>query len=264
MDCRVKSIAAPYSRGIHDTGRAVLRKLNSATLLASALLALVAFWNRNDLPARIELAPELGAEPVQVDTTSAPFVAEYAGVRYTVEPQFRYELHGLVVSYRLHDGESRMHRAANDHLNVADLCVVWSDTAFSPTLRKIDFWNGIFTCNFQTRDAEAWAHFRLNQISNNHLLSADPAIRKRIAGVRIGDQIRLRGQLASYGTGGNRRGTSTTREDTGDGACETIFVDDFTVLEPARSGWRLAWHASLALLAVTLLVHFRAPYRPYT
>jgi hypothetical protein len=241
----------------------VIGKLNSAVLLASALLALAAFWNRNDLPAAIRFAPELAAEPVQADTTSSPFAAQYAGVRYDVEPQFDYELYGLVVSYRLHDGKSRMHRAANDHLNVADVCVVWGDTAFSPTLREIDFWNGIFTCNFQTRDAQAWASFRPNQIANNHLLSADPLIRDRIARVRVGDQVRIRGQLASYGTGVSRRGTSITRDDTGDGACETIFVEDFAVIEPARSGWRRALYTALGILAITLAIHFRKPYRPY-
>lgn len=238
-------------------------KLNSAILLASALLALVAFLKRDDLPATIRFAPELAAEPVQTATAARPFTAEYAGVRYDVAPQFDYELHGLVVSYRLHDGKSRMHRAANDHLNVADVCVAWGQTALSPTLRKIDFWNGIFTCNFQTRDAEAWANFRPNQVSNNHLLSADPFVRERIAGVRVGDQIRIRGRLASYGTAGNRRGTSITRDDTGDGACETIFVEDFAVLEPARSGWRLAGYAALVVLVITLAIHFRKPYRPY-
>jgi hypothetical protein len=241
----------------------VIRKLNRLLLAASALLALVAFWNRNALPADVPLRRELANAPAQTPTDERPFAIDYAGVTYGVEPQFAYELHGLVVSYRLHDGDSRMHRLANDHLNVADLCVVWSDTAFSPTLRNIDFWNGIFTCNFRTRDADAWARFKANQISNNHLLSAEPAIRERIGNVRIGDQVRVRGWLGSYGSGANRRGTSTTREDTGDGACETIFVESFDVLEPARSGWRLALYGSLAALAFALAIHFRLPYKPY-
>ena len=241
----------------------MLRKLNRLLLAASALLALVAFWNRNDLPADVSFRRELANAPEQTSVDERPFAIDHAGVTYTVEPQFAYELHGMVVSYRLHDGSSRMHRLANDHLNVADLCVVWSDTAFSPTLGKIDFWNGIFTCNFQTRDAEAWARFKATQISNNHLLSADAGIRERIAAVRIGDQIRVRGWLASYGSGAGKRGTSTTREDTGDGACETIFVESFDVLEPARSGWRLTLYASLAVLAIALAIHFRLPYRPY-
>jgi hypothetical protein len=81
--------------------------------------------------------------------------------------------------------------------------------------------------------------------------------------VRIGDQVRVRGWLAAYGSGANRRGTSTRRDDTGNGACETIFVNDFDVVGPAPAGWRAALHTSLAVLALALFVHFRLPYRPY-
>jgi hypothetical protein len=168
----------------------------------------------------------------------------------------------MVVSYRQHDGESTMHRRANDHLNVADVCVVWSDTAFSEHLRKIEFWNGIFTCNVKTSDDVAWANFKMNQLSNNHLLSADPATRERIDRIRIGDQIRIKGQLASYGAvGGPVRGTSTTREDSGNGACETIFVEQFEIVSAAFSGWRAAMHISFGVLALCLILHFAMPYR---
>jgi len=241
----------------------VIRKLNNVLLAVSALIALAGFWHRNDLPAGLVFRGELAAEPRQTATEEPPFSVVYAGVSYKIEPQFAYDLYGLVVSYRLHDGTSTMHRRANDHLNVADVCVVWSDTAFSSTLRKIDFWNGIFTCNFETRDAEAWARFATNQVSNNHLLSADERIRDRVGDVRIGDQIHVRGLLASYTSPGGTRGTSITRDDEGNGACETIFIKDFAVLEPAHHGWRLALYCALAALAVGLVVHLRLPYRPY-
>ncbi|HET8699577.1 MAG TPA: hypothetical protein VFO94_18980 [Gammaproteobacteria bacterium] len=241
----------------------MIRKLNNLLLAASAVAALVAFVKRNDLPANLAVRNELAAEPRQTPTAEQPFSVSYANVAYKIEPQFEYDLYGLVVSYRLHDGNSTMHRRARDHLNVADVCVVWSDTAASPTLRKIDFWNGVFTCNFSTRDAEAWARFKTNQVSNNHLLSADEWTRRQIDGVRIGDQIHVRGLLASYASPGGKRGTSTTRDDQGDGACETIFVRDFAVLEPAHSSWRFALYAALAALALGLVVHFRLPYRPY-
>jgi hypothetical protein len=147
---------------------------------------------------------------------------------------------------------------------VADLCVVWSDTAFAPTLAELDFWNGVFTCNVQTRDSVAWANFKMDQLSNNHLISASPLIRDRVADVRIGDQIRIKGKLARYGAvGGGLRGTSTTRDDTGDGACETILVEEFEIVEPGSSGWRFAMWASLAVLVAALGVHFALPYRPY-
>lgn len=242
----------------------MLRTSSKAVMVASALTLVVAFWNRNDLPGDIEFHPKLEDEPRQREIHARPLSVPYAGVEYRVEPLYDYELYGLVVSYRHHDGESSMHRWSKDHLNMADVCVVWSDTAFSPTLAELDFWNGIFTCNVQTRDSVAWSRFKMNQLSNNHLISADPFIRDRVAEIRVGDQIRVKGSLARYGAaGGGLRGTSTTREDTGDGACETILVEELEIVVPAFSGWRAAMYVSLAVLIAALAVHFAMPYRPY-
>jgi hypothetical protein len=252
------------ARRTHAYRAPMLRKLNHWAMIASALTLAVAFWNRNDLPGVIDFKPQLEHGPRQRPIAEPPKIVSYAGVDYRVEPLYSYELYGLVVSYRLHDGESSMHLWSNDHLNMADVCVVWSDTAFSPTLPKLDFWNGIFTCNVETRDSVAWANFNINQLSNNHLVSADPYIRERVAEVRIGDQIRVKGLLARYGAvGGRLRGTSTTRDDTGDGACETILVEEFEIVEPAFSRWRIAMYTALAVLVAALAVHFALPYRPY-
>jgi len=88
--------------------------------------------------------------------------------------------------------------------------------------------------------------FRLDQISNNHLLTADPALRARIGDVTVGDQIHLEGYLASYSNAsGFHRGTSTTRKDTGNGACETVYVTEFDIADPAPRGWRKLQSAAL-------------------
>ena len=95
-------------------------------------------------------------------------------------------------------------------------------------------------------------------------ISDDEFIRRQVRKISVGDQIRLRGYLASYTSeGGSTRGTSTTRTDTGDGACETIYVQHFNIVEAATSYWRLSMWASLALLVTGLVIHFRRPYRPY-
>ncbi|MGH8193812.1 MAG: hypothetical protein ACREQ8_05325 [Woeseiaceae bacterium] len=237
--------------------------LNSIVMLAAVLLLLVSFWKRNDIPDDIVLPPAIDEEPLQSATMREPFPVEYGGVVYRVDPQYDYDLYGLVVSYRQHDDSSRMHRLANDHLNMADLCVVWGSNARSEYLNKLDFWNGVFTCNVKTSDSAAWASFDMTKLSNNHLISNDAAIRDRVLDVKIGDQVRVRGVLASYGSGDARRGTSTTRRDTGDGACETIFVDQFEIVETAPGAWRTIMVLSLALAAITLIRHFRRPYRPH-
>jgi hypothetical protein len=104
----------------------------------------------------------------------------------------------------------------------------------------------------------------MNQLSNNHLISDDEFIRRQVRKIKVGDQVRLRGYLSSYTSeGGSTRGTSTTRTDTGDGACETIYIEQFKIVEAATSFWRISMWASLALLLAGLVIHFRRPYRPY-
>jgi len=239
-------------------------KISNIVIAASFVWLLVSFWNRNDLPRDIDFQPELAEEPQQTRTRAKPFEAVFNEVEYLVEPEFAYDIVGMVVSYRHHDGNSRMHFLAQDHLNMLDVCVVWGETATSRLLHKINFWNGIFTCNVRTRDNAAWAAFNMEQLSNNHLISDDEYVRKQVRDIRIGDQIRVQGYLASYSnpTGG-KRGTSTTRTDTGDGACETLFIEKFQIINAATSNWRISMWVSLAVLIASLFVHFRRPYRPY-
>ncbi len=239
-------------------------RANSVLIAVSFVWLLVSFWNRNDLPRNIDYVPEISNEPAQTVTRKRPFEVTFNDVQYLIEPEYEYDLTGMIVSYRHHDNNSRMHRLANDHLNMLDVCVVWGDNAAGAQLHKIDFWNGIFTCNAFTRDMQAWESFDMNQLSNNHLLSDDDYIRDRVRDIQIGDQIRVRGYLASYSSPqGGKRGTSTTRTDTGDGACETLFIDRFDIVEHATSYWRISMVTSLIALLIGLVIHFKRPYRPY-
>jgi hypothetical protein len=238
-------------------------RINNILIATSFLWLLVSFWNRNDLPGNIEYVSEIANEPEQTATREKPFYATVNDVQYLIEPEYAYDLTGMIVSYRHHEGNSRMHRQANDHLNIADVCVVWGDNTKSK-LQKLDFWNGIFTCNVFTRDMQAWESFDMNQLSNNHLISDDDFIRRQTRKIQIGDQIRVRGYLASYSNpSGGRRGTSTTRTDTFDGACETVFVESFRIVQPATSYWRISMWVSLSLFLAGLFVHFKRPYKPY-
>lgn len=236
----------------------------NVVIASSFIWLLVSFWNRNELPRNIEPVPQLAGEPEQLRTDRNPFVATWQQTEYTVEPEFDYDLRGMIVSFRHHDGDSRMHLLAGDHLNMLDVCVVWGDNAANPLIHKLDFWNGIFTCNVKTRDMEAWDSFDMYQLSNNHLISDDEFIRRQVRKVNVGDQIRVRGYLASYGTAaGSHRGTSTTRLDTGDGACETLYVEKFEIIRETTSGWRTSMYASFAVFLFASVTHFRRPYRPF-
>jgi hypothetical protein len=178
----------------------------SSVLVAVSFASLaVSFWNRNDLPGTINYVAQIRNEPLQETTQKQPFDAVYQDVEYRIEPEFEYDLYGMIVSYRHHDGGSRMHMRSNDHLNMLDVCVIWGDNTSNPHLDKIDFWNGIFTCNVSTRDQAAWEAFDMYQLSNNHLISEDEFIRDQVKDIEVGDQIRVRGYLASYGSDGGTK-----------------------------------------------------------
>ena len=79
---------------------------------------------------------------------------------------------------------------------------------------------------------------------------------------RIGEQLRGRGWLASYSNDdGFRRGTGTTRDDTGNGACGTTHVKDFRVLRSMDYGWRTLRAASGFIVLFTGLLWLVAVMR---
>ncbi len=218
------------------------------------------------LPARSTLLPDVLDEPLQTAVAAPAFDAHAGDVDYRIAPVADYLISGLVVSR--HDSDTWwdwIHAASNDHLNVVDLCLIWGANAADGAYEKMSFSSGQFVCYVETRHAEAWKPKYVRALSNNHLLTEDPAIARRLRDMRIGDQVRLRGQLASYSHNAGfafTRGTSTTREDTGNGACETIFVREAEILRraPAWPRW-LRWAGAL-LLAAGLVAWYAAPHRP--
>jgi hypothetical protein len=230
------------------------RTLVNALLAASSALLVASCWQRDALPPPERLDPSLFAEPAQAPTAKDPFRARVGGIDYTVRPLYAYDLAGLVVSK--HDADTWwdwIHRAWQDNLNVTDLCVVWGANARSGSYRRLDFSSGQFVCNVETRDAAAWAAFDMTALSNNHLLADDPAVARTLKQARVGDQVRFRGYLAEYSHDhGFRffRGTSTTRTDTGNGACETVYATDAEILHAGNRAWRIGvWVSVVGLLA---------------
>lgn len=228
----------------------------------SFALLIISFWNRNDLSNDMVIVDELKQEPTQKIVNKTAFSTTINKIEYEIQPLFEYELYGLVVSYELHDGNYNLHKRWNDHLNVADYCVVWDTNAFTEFLPKMKFWNGQFTCNFETRNQLAWDNFNTEQLSNNHLISDDEYIRKKLRNINIGDQIRITGWLSSYEnlSNGGLRNTSITREDQGNGACETIYVNDVRVLKGYNSTWRYVMYLSLFMFIISLCMYARAPH----
>lgn len=239
----------------------MLRLLFSLALI----LACVSWWKKDSLPSPNELTTELLNEPQQIPVNHQPFQTTVNAVEYTVTPLYAYDITGLVVSK--HNSDSWWdwyHREYNDHLNVTDLCVIWGENARTGSYKDIQFSSGQWTCNFETQSHAAYAAFNQAAISNNHLLTAESSARKLLQNVRIGDQIQIQGFLSEYRHhhgAGYFRGTSTVRTDTGNGACETIFVTQARILRKAAGQWPMLMWLGLSIMLITLLVGLARPHR---
>jgi len=210
----------------------------------------------------------LSHEPLQEPTDRKPFSTEVSGQAYEIIPRYDYELDGVVVSYHNADALDDIwhHQRWKDFLNLRDVCVVWGDNLSSRFYLDAEFENDSWTCWAFWPDRETGSRFNTTQLSNNHLLSDDPRLDERIMTAEIGDQIHFKGILADYrnpALGGGYRRTSTTRTDTGNGACETVYVTDFAVTRKANVGWRRLYSASKGLALVAglgfLVMFFVAP-----
>ena len=222
-------------------------------------------WLRHALPDPADLRADLRNEPMQEPTQVAPFKVSVGGVAYTIKPLADYEIWGLVVSS--HDSDTWwdwIHKASNDHLNVVDLCVVFAENASSGGYAGLDYSSGQFVCYVQTGSTEKWRRFSTRALSNNHLLADRPSIAAKLRDVQIGDQVRIRGLLAEYSHNQGfafKRGTSLTRDDTGNGACETIYVQEVEILRAGGGPWRVLRWVAFGLMLASLILWLRAPFK---
>lgn len=203
---------------------------------ALALAGLYAYKDRLPDPSYYDFSSL--QEPLQEPTAEIPFTAEVNGQNYTITPKFSYRLDGVVVS--LHDADQLNdiwhYKHWKDFLNLRDLCVIWGENVQSGVYHRIRFHNETWTCWATWPDTETGDLFKMNALSNNHLLADKDQVKIALMEAEPGDHIRLSGLLAEYANPGNgfSRGTSITREDTGNGACETIYVDEFTIINKAN------------------------------
>ncbi len=242
----------------------VQKKLNFL-LLGAGLLIVIAFVCKGKFASYREVLPELLQPPEQSQTRRQPFTFAYKGEKYKVQPVADYELWGMVVSHN--DINSLWDMYHDDSsVDTRDLCVIWGTNLKSDDFHRVEYESGAWTCYFRYPGGIRFSHAEL---SNNHLITDKQSIRDKIGTVRIGDQIHLAGLLVNYQSknmGNFWRRSSTTRKDSGNQACEVMFVDDARILRQGTPGWyfiyRLGWWLLFLILALKALVLYAEIRKP--
>ncbi|WP_020583299.1 hypothetical protein [Endozoicomonas elysicola] len=225
-----------------------------------AIVWAVSGWMKDQLPERPGAVAGLMNDPIQTPARVKPFMTQVGGERYEITPRYDYEQWGMVVSYHHSDSwMDRVHEKWADNLNIKDLCVIWGAANMDPSIYKnVEFSSGQWTCYTWIDDPVVYNRFDGVRLANNHMLADDPEIAEAILDSNYGDIVHIKGYLSNYRGRKITRGTSITRTDTGNGACETIYVTDFSIIHDANKDWDMLyrWSSYLLLALISWVLFF--------
>ena len=166
--------------------------------------------------------------PVQTETEGGTHF-KCAGFDVDVTYMYEYDMDALVVHTNKHYGFGIENR-----LSPIDTAVCWGTVA--QYNNRIDFhWSqsgrfSMWRIDYNDPIDLVGSEDDISaQSANCHLVPKDNSVRRQIKRIHAGDHVRIKGYLADI-YGENDKGetffwtSSTTREDTGDGACELIYV----------------------------------------
>lgn len=221
------------------------------------IIALVFFYLKKDqLPDYTSIDERLRMPPMQQSINVPSFQIDYKERSYEVRPRASYELHGLIVSQNNPQGIADIYHDSTS-IDTKDFCVIWGANIRSNEFKKVSYWSNAWTCYCEWK--ESGLRFWPELLSNNHLITDSDTIRRKIARVGIGDQVRIKGILVDYkeiATNSGWRNSSLVRTDTGNGACEVIFVKELNVLRSTNTIWRKGFGVASILLLATLSIKF--------
>lgn len=240
----------------------MLNKIVKTIYVILTILFLISIFQIKKLPQKLEINTSLYNEPIQTNTKRNNFDFKYREKNYNVIPIADYQLWGLVVSVNNINSWFNYYHDKNT-VNLKDVCVIWGDNIKNESYlnQKTKFKNGEWTCYVSWWSSEG--KINMEQLSNNHLLSADENIQKAIIDVNVGDQIYLKGSLVDYAESGTDwfRKTSVSRADSNQnsrsgGACEVFYIDEINILSENQKNWHSIKLWSKKIFFTLLIIQF--------
>ncbi|GEM84709.1 hypothetical protein [Meiothermus hypogaeus] len=191
------------------------------------ILALSTFWFIRDVRARPI------AHPPGVLAPQAPYQAplnSWSEVRlekpgYQFRPVAYFELEARVLSKRLY----RYDAAAA--ISPVDLALGWGRMSDTAVISKLNIRQSdrFYFYSWSQEPPIPPAEIVVSS-ANMHLIPANDNIRERLERVKPGNLVKIKGYLVNVsGPDGFFWKTSTIRHDTGNGACEIVWVADLIV-----------------------------------
>ncbi len=167
---------------------------------------------------------DVAAEPRQEPTTRPPFPFDTRKGTVTLAPRAAFDAAAVVAGdehYRIDDGA---------FLVPVDLVMTWGKLPEEPYKSQVSYGQMTRYYFWRTSSADLDLHYIETHSANMHMIPADENVRRALLAVGTGDRVRVHGLLVdARRADGFYWNSSLTREDTGPGACELVYVEELQI-----------------------------------
>jgi hypothetical protein len=199
-----------------------MRKLLVAALLLLALLGVL--WHRQHRPLQPGPGVLAAEAPAQVGLGHGTQL-QRGGVTLTTRAHF--DITARVLSRKDYS------LGADGELVPLDLALGWGRMSDSAVLDKIDISQSGRFYYWHVKDFPIPRREIETSSANMHMIPADPDVKRQLGQLRPGQWVHLEGFLVDASRpDGWHWNTSLTRDDTGAGACELIYVERVDAAAP--------------------------------
>lgn len=248
-------------------------KIKKYVYLLLFIALIITFFTRNNYKGINEISPEVLNNPIQTETADKnPIQFTKNDFRYKLTPLYDYEINTLIV-HKMDYTWFSIYKT--DSVFPMDLCTIWGRNVKDKTYqdKSLKFSQDIRYCFAQWQSN---LNFNNNEVANNHLVTNDEALEKKLKKISVGDQVKIKGQLVNIeATNLGEPGrydpekinweTSTTREDTAAGACEIIYLKNIEIIKKANplsyNIFNIGKYALLFLIIFDIIIFFIKSFR---
>ncbi|WP_154246659.1 hypothetical protein [Kangiella sp. HZ709] len=192
--------------------------------IIAAVVILILIYHKSQQPVVLGAGVKVANAPIQIDIESAkPFIFD----TFEVTPLAEFDIKAKVILREDYSSD----RGAK--LSPIDLALGWGRMSDESVLEKIEFSQSGRWYRYRYENPPIPQQEIQSHSANMHLIPSTAVVGNQIDRVKAGQVIKIKGKLVSVieSETGFRWKSSLTREDTGGGACELIFVEQFEILE---------------------------------
>ena len=159
-------------------------------------------------------------EPVQRGMVTTPGPLSRGGMKLNPVAEFAVEARVLSTAH--------YHWDALGSVSPIDLALGWGRMSDSSVLAELSISQNTRFFSYRYQEPPIPPDEIVRSASNMHMIPASDEIEKRLNAVRKGEVVQFKGYLVNVSKpDGSEWRSSTTRDDTGPGACEIVYVTEF-------------------------------------